>query len=128
VRGDHVGILAGTSENGLVHRRHRRIPRRPYLAHPSKELERVEARRAAGFPAGKKRGEERRDQSVNVKERHDDEAAIVGGQRERTGDVLRGRADVSLRQRHDLRSGRGARRMQHEGNIVRLRVAGGTTM
>ena len=53
-----------------------------------------------------------------MKERHDVEAAVGASERNARGDVRRGRADVALRERHDLRARRRARRVQHERDVI----------
>ena len=51
------------------------------LIEPVEEAQRVEARRADDAAAGGERGEHRRDQAVDVEQRHDVEAAVVGVER-----------------------------------------------
>ncbi len=62
-------------------------------------------------------------EAVDVEQRHDHEAAVVRRERERGADVRRRRADVLLRERHDLGARRRPRRVQHERDVVARRTA-----
>ena len=74
------------------------------ILHPAKEFQRVEARRAPDRCAGRERGRHRRDQPVDMKQRHHVEAAVGRRQRQRRADVARRGHEVRLQQRHDLRA------------------------
>src|SRR6266852_8206208 len=56
-----------------------------------------------------------------MKERHDVEASVTRTQFENLADAARRRANVGVRQRHDLRPRGRARRMQEYRDVVRLR-------
>ena len=92
---------------------------------PAEDLQRVEAGRAPGAAACADAGQNARDQPVDVKQRHDVEAAIFRRQRERFADVGGGGAHVALPERHDLGARGGAGGVQHEGHIVGFWAAPG---
>ena len=72
--------LGGTSENHLVHRRHRRVVGGPLTLQPSVELEGVEPGRAHDRSAGRQRRQEAGHQPVDVKQRHDVQRAVCARQ------------------------------------------------
>ena len=94
------------------------------VAEPLEEAQRVEAGRAEDAAARGKRGEHRRDQPVNVEQRHDVEAAIVGGQAERRTDMPSRRRQVGMAERDQFRARRGAGRMQQQRDVVGFREPG----
>ena len=57
------------------------------------------------------------DQAVNVKQRHDVEAAILGHKLQTVADVGGRRHQIALRERHDLGPRRGSRGVEHHGHI-----------
>ena len=59
---------------------------------------------------------------MNVKERHDVEAAIGGRKVQRAADVARRRAQIGVAQGDDLGPAGGARGVQHEGDVGGLRT------
>ena len=93
----------------------------PDLPQPGEEAEAVEAGRADNRSAGRDRGQHGGDQAVDVEQRHDIEADVVRRQLQRPADMARRGGEVGVAQRHDLRPRRGARGVQHEGDVVRLR-------
>ena len=88
---------------------------------PVEEAQRVEAGRAVDRGAGRERGRDRGDQAVDVEQRHDVEAAVVGRQRQRGADVAGRGREVALQQRHDLGPRGRARGVQHQRLVVLLR-------
>ena len=84
---DHLGIAIGARQDRLVHGRHRRVPGGLRLLHPAKEFQRVETRCATDRRTGMQAGEDRRDQTVDVEQRHDVEAAVCRCELQRAGDV-----------------------------------------
>jgi len=67
------------------------------------------------------RRERRCDQSVNVVQRHDVQTAVVGGQSKRRGDRARGRADIRVREGHQLWPRGSAGGVQNQCDIVGMR-------
>ena len=83
-----------------------------------RRTERVEAGRADHGGAGGQRGQQRRDQPVDVEQRHDVEAAVARRQLQRRRDVRRGQG-CAVSERHDLRPRGRPRRVEGErGGVV----------
>ena len=114
--GDDLAIVRGARQDRLMHRRHGRVPGRLCLLHPGEETQSIEAWRAKYAAASRERRQQPRHEPVNVKQRHDLEAAILRREGKRLCDVVCRRADILLRQRYDLGSRRRARRMQDESD------------
>ena len=125
-RADAVGVARGAREDRLVHGRHRRVPGRLHLIEPLEEFQRIEAGRADHRRAGGKRGEHRRDQAVDVEQRHDVEAAVRSASAAASRGCCRRGREVGLRQRHDLWARRRAGGVQHERDVVGNRSEPGT--
>ncbi len=102
IGGDDVLVLRGAREDRLMHRWHRRVPGRPGLTYPAEEFQRVETGRAEHGAAARKRREQSRDQSMDMKQRHDIQAAIDRRKLQRLGDIACRGADIALRERNDL--------------------------
>jgi hypothetical protein len=113
-------VTGGAREDRLVDRRDGRVPGRTHLVEPAEELEPVEPARAAHPSARGERREHRRDQPVDVEERHHVQAHVVGTEPERGHDVARGRGEISLQERDDLRPRRRPGGVQHESDVVGL--------
>ena len=74
---DDLPVALRPRQDRLVHGRHRRVPGGPLRIEPAEEAQRVEARRADHRPAARERGQRRRDQPVDVEQRHHVEAGVV---------------------------------------------------
>ena len=116
---DALRVARRARQDRLVHGRHRRVPGRLRLVEPLEEAERVEARRAEHAAAGRERGEHRRDQAVDVEQRHDVEAAVVGREPQRRADVGGRGREVGVAQRHQLRPRGRAGGVEEEGDVAR---------
>jgi len=111
---DHHHISFGAGQDGLVHGWHRRVPGGPCLFQPAKEFQGIEARGAEHRAAAGERCQHRGNKAVNVKQRHDVQAAVGADEAKGAGDIVGGCSQVALRQRHDFRPRSGARGVQNE--------------
>ena len=116
VRGRRLRL--GAADEHVVDRRHRRIPRRSMADGVVPERPCAEARRRDDRAAGVERRERRREQAVDVEERHDAKADVVRRERVVVGDRTRRVREVALPQRHDLRLARGPARVQEQRHRV----------
>ena len=123
IGGDDILVVRRPCDDGLMHGRHGRVPGGPGFGHPCKKFQRVETGSAENASPARQRRQQSGDETVDVEQRHDVQAAIAGGQLHRIAYVAGRGADIALRQRDDLGAGRGARGVQNKADIVALRVA-----
>jgi hypothetical protein len=121
--GNRLTKLRRAREDRLVHGGDRRIPGRTEPFEPVKERGRLETGHAGEAAAGVDRREDRADEAVNVKQRHDPEATVRSGQPQRFRDVRRGSVEIGMGQRHHLGARGRPRGVQDQGDITRLRGA-----
>ena len=114
-------VLVGPAQENLMDRRHRGVPGDAVLRRDLPERAGGELRGNHHGPAGVQRGQRRADQAVDVKERHDDQAAVA--RRELIGgrDVGDRRHQVAVRERHAFGPAGGAAGVQEQGDVVRRR-------
>ena len=120
----HGRVVLAARGDGQVHRGHGGVPGRLGLVHPRKEAQRVEPRRAEDARADRQRRQQASEQPVDVEQRHDVQPGIARRELQRVGDVTGRRAQVGHRKRHPFGFGRGARGVQHHGDIFGLGRAG----
>src|SRR5262249_9683915 len=84
---DDCRALACAPEDRLMHGRYGRVPGRSCFGHPAEELERIESSAADHRTARAEWRKEAGDQAMNVKQRHQIEAAIMLGEPERRYDI-----------------------------------------
>ena len=113
-----VAMPRRTRQDRLVHRRDGRVPGRPHLIQPVEEAKRVEPRRAEDLRACAERCQNGSHQTVDVEQRHDVQADVVGGQLQGSADVARGGGDVPVQQRDELRARSGSGCVQHQRDVV----------
>ena len=79
-----LGVARGAGQDRLVHGRHGRVPGRPSLRRASaKKRSALKPGVQTTLPPAASEDEHRRDQPVDVEQRHDVQAAVVGAERER---------------------------------------------
>ena len=102
VSGDDLRVIRSSSKNILVYRRHSRVPRLPELIQPLEESSAIKTRCTHHAPARPQRGEQARDESVYVEQRHHVQAAIGLSQRQTRYDVFCRAAKIQMCERDYL--------------------------
>ena len=111
-----------TSQNGIVHRGNGRVPGRPKLGEPGEETGTAEIRRDRHRPRCAQRRQQSGDKPVNVKERHDVQAAIARAQPEGHRNVRGGRPQIPVCQGHSLWLRCRTRGVQDKRDVIAMRV------
>ena len=119
--GNHLGVAGRTAQDGLVHGRHCGVPGWLAFTHPGEKAQGIEARRAKDLAANRHRRQQAGDQSMDMEQRHHMELPVLRRELQGVADITCRGAQVGLCQRHDLGPRRGARGMQYQCHIIRLR-------
>ena len=115
---DRGPVAFAARQDRLIHGRHRRDPCRLRLLEPAEEFQGVESGRGEDAGAGGQRTGDGADQPVDMEQRHDVEAAILGAEGQSRPDLGGRGSEIGLGQRHQLGTRGGARGMQHQGGIA----------
>src|SRR3954451_24493289 len=97
-----------------MHRRDGRIPTRSKMAQPCEKTCSVETGRTNNIRPGSERAEQAAYKAMNVKQRHHVQACVVARKLQCATDVLCGRAQIRVREWHELTARGGARAVQQQ--------------